>query len=186
MNRRPQPLVRSVASGLLLVAAAALVGCGSDRRLYEEAATEAESGVATSLELTASQATALLAESSGASDISPDDIDGIFLLDARGYEADLVGPVKTRALFDLVEHDDGTVTFSVFLRDSVFRSSGLTTTSQTRHSCGELVGRFGEGVLSVNDLDCPAEFESAAGEDSQPLSMTENAAKYGVNVGSAP
>lgn len=186
MNRRPQPLVRAVASGLLLVAAAALAGCGSDRRLYEEAATEAEAGVATSLELTASQATALLAESSGASDISPDDIAGIFLLDARGYEAGLVGPVKTRALFDLVEHDDGTVTFSVFLRDSVYRSSGLTNTSQTRHSCGELVGRFGEGVLSLNDLDCPAEFESAAGEDSQPLSMTENAAKYGVNVESAP
>ena len=186
MDRRSVPLARAVACGLVLVTVAALAGCGSDRRLYEEATTEAESSVATSLEITATQTTDLLAERAAVSEISTEDIVAIFLTDARDYEAGQLDVVKTRALFGFAENDDGSVTFSVFINASVYRASGLITTSQSRHSCGEITGRFGEGVLSFDDLDCPPVFKQRAGEDSVYLSMTENAEKYGVSVGTAP
>lgn len=186
VDRRSLPVVRAIASALVLMSAAALAGCGSDRRLYEEAATAAESSIATSLEITDTQTTDLLVERAAVSEVSAEDIIAIYLVDARGYEAGLMDAVNTRALFDLAENDDGSVTFSVFFKTSVYRASGLSSTSQSRHTCGEITGRFGEGVLSISDLDCPPAFREVAGERSQFLSMTENAAKYGVNVGTAP
>lgn len=185
MDRRPLPLARAIACACVVVSVLALAGCGSDRRLNEEAAAAAESGVATSLEITSTQMTDLLATRTAVSEISTEDIVAIFLTDARGYEDGLSEAVKTRALFELTENG-GLVTFSVFFKASVYRASGLSNTSQSRHSCGEITGRFGEDVLSVSDLDCPPELTAAAGENSLVLSMTENAQKYGVNVGEDP
>lgn len=47
-------------------------------------------------------------------------------------------------------------------------------------------GRFGEGVRSVGDLDCPPVFVQRAGEDSKYLSMTANAENYVVSTGTSP
>lgn len=186
LDGRSLPVVRAIAFGLALASFAALAGCGSDRRLYEEAVIEAESGMASSVERTVAQTTDLLTHRAAVSGISADDIVVVFLIDARGYESGPLDAVKTSALFDLAENADGSVTFSVFLKTSVYRASGLSSTTLTRYSCGAITGRFGEGVLSLSDLDCPSELAATAGEDSRPLSMTKNAAKYGVNVGTAP
>lgn len=181
MDRRSLPLARTFVSGISLMLIGLLAGCGSDRRVYEEAATSAESSVATGLDAAITQTTDLLTERAAVSEISAEDITAVFLTDARNYETGQLDVVKTRALFDLVDNGDGSVTFSVFINASVYRASGLITTSQSRHSCGAITGRFGEGVLSVDDLDCPAVFEQRAGEDSVNLSMTANGEKYGVS-----
>lgn len=180
------PVVRTVTSGLVLVLVGALAGCGDDDRLYEEAATAAEAGVATSLEITANQTTSLLTERAAVSEISAEDIVAIFLNDARNYEAGPLNVVGTRALFDMVENADGSVTFSVFFRANSYRAGGLSSTSQSRHSCGSITGRFTEDALSVNDLECPPELAAITGESSILLSMTENAAKHGLKVGTSP
>ena len=186
MDWRSLPLARTVACGFVVMAVAALAGCGSDSRLYEEAKTAAESSLATGLRMTTTQTTGLLEDRTAMSQITTEDIIGIFLTDARSYETEPLDAIQTRALFGLTESSDGSVTFSVFINASVYRTSGLTTSSQARHSCGEITGRFGEGVVSVSDLDCPPVFAQRAGEDSVYLSMTANAEKYGVSVGTSP
>ncbi|WP_140403362.1 hypothetical protein [Microbacterium oxydans] len=127
--------------------------------MYEGAVTEAESGLAIGLENTARQLADLLAERTAVSEISADDIVDVFLTDARGYEAGPANPVKTRGVFDIVENGDGSVTFSVFFRSGAYRASGLTSTSQSRHTCGTLTGIFTESALSIGDLECPPEIE---------------------------
>lgn len=62
---------------------ASLTACGNDRRLHEEAATSAESGLAIGLENTARQLADLLAARGAVSDITTDDIVDVFLTDAR-------------------------------------------------------------------------------------------------------
>ncbi|TCJ28838.1 hypothetical protein E0W80_04900 [Microbacterium sp. PI-1] len=186
MDRRPLPLARTVATAAGLLLIAGLAGCDSGQRIYEEAVTAAEQGVALSLENTTAQISDLLAERSAATEISTEDISAIFLADARGYETEPLDAIQTRALFDMTENSDGSLTFSIFIVDSVYRASGLTTTSQSRYSCGEITGRFGGGALSVEDLDCPPVFQQRAGDESVYLSMTANAEKYGVSVGTSP
>lgn len=186
MDRRSLPLARAVAWGLVVMAVAALAGCESDRRFYEQAVSDAERGVALSLETMTTDTTDLLEERAALSEISTEDIVAIFLTDARSYETEPLEAIQTRALFGMTENSDGSVTFSVFIVDSVFASSGLSTTSPSRHSCGEITGRFEEGVISIGDLDCPPVFVQRAGEDSKYLSMTANAEKYGVSVGTSP
>ncbi|CAH0171871.1 hypothetical protein SRABI76_01303 [Microbacterium oxydans] len=186
MDRRSLPLARTAAAATVLLFIGGLAGCDGGQRIYEEAVTEAEQGVALSLEITTTQATDLLAERSAASEISTEDIISIFLTDARNYETEPLDAIQTRALFGMRENSDGSVTFSIFIVDSVYRASGLTTTSQSRHSCGEITGRIGAGVLSFEDLDCPPVFVQRAGDESVSLSMTDNAEKYGVSVGTSP
>lgn len=164
----------------------ALTACGNDRRMYEEAVASAESGLAIGLEITARELTDLLSERATVSEFTANDIVDVFLADARNYEAGPGEPVKTRAVFDIVENADGSVTFSVFLKESVYRASGLTSTSQARHTCGSLTGKFAEPGLTIGDLDCPPAIAEYAGDDSLFLSMTQNAEKYGVEIDTLP
>lgn len=186
MDRRSLPLARAIVSGVLLSLIAALAGCGNNQALYEEAKTEAESSIAIELEITAAQTTDLLTQRAAMAEITDEDIIAVFLNDSRSYEAGLPNIVGTRALFDMVENTDGSVTFSVFLRANSYRAAGLSSTNLSRHTCGSLTGQFAKGMLSVADRDCPPEVAAAAAEGSVLLSMTENAAKFGVNVGTVP
>lgn len=128
----------------------------------------------------------LLAERGAVSDITTDDILDVFLTDARDYEAGPAEPISTRAVFDILENADGSVTFSVFFKDSVYRVSGLSSTSVTRHTCGTLTGTFAERALSIGDLDCPPELAEYAGDDSIFVPMTQNAEKFGVEINTVP
>lgn len=183
MGRRSVPLGRLVASGLILLLVSATAGCGHDR-VYEGAIDEAEYGVALFLENTATRVVDLLSRRTALNEISEEDITATFVNDMRDYAG--TGPVEKRAVFDIVENADGTVTFSVFFGSSAYRAGGLVTTNQSRHSCGTLTGRFTEPALTVDDVDCPPEIEAFAGEESIAVSMTGNAAKHGVEVGISP
>lgn len=186
MGRRSLPLVRAIVSGMVLVAIGSLACCDSSRILFEQAEADAEEGVALSLEITLRQTADLLAERAAQGEISGGDILAIFGADVRDYEATPPSVPETRALIDLLENADGSVTFSVFFQAKTYRAAGLSSVNLTRYSCGTLIGRFGYSTLSVADLVCPPEFEDVAGENSLPLSMTENAVKHGVNVNAAP
>lgn len=186
MNGRTLRWRRAIAAGVALLLIGALAGCGTDGRMYEEAVAGAESSLVTGLEITASQTAQLLAERSAVSEISADDIVDVFLTDARDYEASPPNPVKTRAVFDIVENADGSVTFSLFFKASVYRASGLTSTSQSRHTCGTLTGKFTEPALSIGDRECPPAIEEYAGDDSIFMPMTQNAEKYGAEIDTLP
>lgn len=186
MNRRSLRWTRVIAAGIAFMLLGSLTACGSGRRMYEEAVAEAERGLALSLEITARELADLLTERAAVSGISADDIVSVFLTDARDYEAGPGEPVITRAVFDIVENADGSVTFSVFFKDSVYRASGLSTTSVGRHTCGTLTGKFAERALSIGDLDCPKELAAYAGDDSVYMPMTQNAEKHGVEIDTSP
>lgn len=185
MGWRSLPLRRFGASIVMVTLVGSTVGCGS-HRVYEGAVDEAESGVAILLEITAAQTADLLLGHTALSEVSEEDITTTFANDMRGHMESSPGPVEKRGVFDIVENPDGTVSFSVVLGSSVFRSGGLITTNQSRHSCGTLTGRFTERALTVDDVDCPPEIEAFAGEDSIAVSMTGNAAKHGVEIGTWP
>ena len=187
LNRRSLRLTRIFAAGVALMLLGSLAACGTDRRVYEEAVASAESGLAISLEITARELADLLSERAEVSDISADDIVNVFLTDARNYEAGPGEPVITRAVFDIVENADGSVTFSVYFKDSVYRGAvGLSTISVGRHTCGTLTGRFTERALSIGDLDCPQELAAYAGDESVYMPMAENAEKHDVEIDTSP
>lgn len=177
--------MRFGASIVMVTLVGSTVGCGSDR-VYEGAIDEAESGVAILLEITAAQTADLLLGHAAFSEVSEEDITTTFVNDMRGYAETSPGPLGERGVFDIAENPDGTVSFSVILGSSAFRSGGLITTNQSRHSCGILTGRFNERALKVDDVDCPPEIEAFAGEDSIAVSMTDNAAKHGVEIEASP
>ena len=185
MVGRSLSLRRLGASIFSLTLVFAMVGCTSDR-VYEEAVRAAESGVAVVLEATTERTVELLSSHSAISEISEDDIVVTFVNDMRGYTRDLPGPVTKQGVFDVTESSDGTVSFSVFFGSSVFRSGGLVTTNQSRHSCGIITGRFTEREFAIEDLACPPEIRALAGEDSIAVSMTENALEYNVEIGKSP
>lgn len=89
-------------------------------------------------------------------------------------------------MFDILENADGSVTFSIFFKDSVYPASGLSSTSVTRHTCGTLTGRFTERALSIGDLDCSPELAEYAGDDSIFVPITQNADDYGVELATVP
>lgn len=183
MDRRPLSLARVVTSGALLLFAGVLSGCGSNQAVYDEAVTEAEYGLAAGLETTVLQTAELLATRAALDEISEGDIVGIFRTDATNYEDIPPNLPESRALFDIVENIDGSVSFSVFFKASFYSAAGLSNTNQSRHTCGTLTGRFTERGLTVADIDCPQALEADAGERSIRVPMTENAVKFGVDVG---
>lgn len=182
MGRRALPLTALKATVLVAAIACLTTACGSDR-VYEDAVENAEAGVAVHLEITARETSNLLATHASLSDVSQDQIAAAFLNDLRGYTGDTAAPSDKRAVYDIAEMPDGTVTFSVFFGSSTSGAGGLVTTNQSRHSCATISGRFTEATLTVDDAECPAVIEQLAGEESIPVSMTENAAKHGVDVG---
>jgi hypothetical protein len=172
---------RFAATVPLLVLVGVVAGCGSDR-VYEDAVNEAESGVAAHLEITAREVSHLLEGHASLSAVSEQDIAAAFLNDLRGYTGQSAGPSDNRAVYDIVQEADGTVVFSVFFGSTAYGAGGLVTTNQFRHSCGTISGRFAEAAIALGDADCPAAIERLAGEESLAVSMTENAAKHGVDV----
>lgn len=183
MVRRPLTLSRVVTSGVLLLLTGVLSGCGSNQAVYDEAVTEAEYGLAAGLETTARQTAELLVTRTALDEISEEDIVGIFRTDATNYEDIPPNLPESRSLFEIVENIDGSVSFSVFFKASFHSAAGLSSTNQSRHTCGTLTGRFTERGLTVADIDCPQALEADAGDRSILVSMTENAAEYGVDVG---
>lgn len=182
MERRRLLLVRRISLLLILANVFTLSGCHSSR-IYDDAVDSAERGVALYLESTADETSKLLESHAALSELSEEDIRFAFLNDLRGYTEESRSPDDKKAVFDIIENPDGTVTFFVFFGSSVFSAGGLTSTNVSRHSCGALTGRFTEPDLVVRDADCPPTIASFAGVDSRPLSMTENAAQHDVVVG---
>ncbi|MEJ1154443.1 hypothetical protein [Microbacterium marmarense] len=182
MGRRPIPVARPLASGLLLaLVCVSAVGCGTSRA-YTQAVEEAELGVALLLSITETDTANLLADHTALGEISSDDIATVFFNDMREYTGEEPGPAEERAVYDIIENPDGSVSFLVFFGAGAFASSGLVTTNQSRHSCGSLAGRFAERELTVTDVDCPPEITRFAGDSSIALSMTENATKYAAEI----
>lgn len=178
---RSLPLTRLLATAGVLATVSSVVGCGPNP-VYQDTVERAESGVAIALRNTATQTANLLVEYPSLDDIPQERLVRVFLNDLRG-DPETWAPIRDRrGVYDIVEEPDGTISFSVLLASSASGAGGLVTTIQRRHSCGVLTGRFSDREMSVVDAECPPHVDAIGGQSSIALSMTQNAAKHGIDI----